>query len=262
MKRKFKKKVFTELDCKIVGIPCEKDTIPKNQAMKDGVIASHPFSQVISGTVGGGKSTLVLSLFTKPDLYKDYFHTVIYISPTCHTDSLVKQMELPPENCIADINEEILDSILTKQRSIVETKGEKWTGENHRTCLIFDDIVSSPIVGSRAMKKLFTQNRHYHLSVILLTQTWRMMKIYCRMQCQSLIFFGAARAEIIRLADDLCPNNMSKNDFMDLIADATRGGYNFLHILMTQPMKTRYRENFLKVYPLGDDEDEDEDEEK
>jgi hypothetical protein len=239
---------FENLDLKITAIPCEKDTIPKNKCMEANVLPKHPFSMVINGSTGSGKSNFCCSLFMKKDLHHKYFHEIIFISPTCKTDSIVKHLKLEDDACIDNITIEGLQSILDEQRKIIKDKGETWVGKNHRVCLIFDDIVgNTKLMNSKPFRDCFIANRHYHISVIILTQSWRLLPRSIRLQANSAVFFPMSKSETNRLCEDLCPAGKTNREFEKIIHEATKEKYSFLHILNTVPMEQRYRRNLDEI---------------
>jgi hypothetical protein len=243
---------FDGLDLKIKAIPTEKHSIPKNKAMENGVLPPHPFSMIINGSTGSGKSNFCCSLFMNKDLYLKYFHEVVFVSPTCKTDSIVKNLKLKDECAIDNISIDSLQEILDAQRNFIKEKGETWIGKNHRVCIIFDDIVGNKkLMNSKPFKDCFIANRHHHLSVIILTQSWRLLSRSIRLQANSCIFFPMSKSETFRICEDLCPAGHTRKEFEEIIDTATAEKYSFLHILNTQPMEERYRKNLDEIIPVS-----------
>ena len=236
-------------DVEIKGIPCHKDTVPKNEAMENGILPKHPASMIISGSTGSGKSNLLCKLFIEKNLYGGYFHEIIFISPTCKTDDIVKNLKLDEDHCIDNITPDMLAQILEQQRKLIKKHGEKKIGKEHRIAVIFDDIVgNTKLLNSKPFKDIFIANRHYHITVILLTQSWRLIPRSIRLQANSCFFFPMSKSESNRLCEDLCPNGFTKKEFENLIDEATKEKYSFLHINKTEPMEKRYRRNMNEIF--------------
>ena len=82
----------------IVPIETSKNNIPQKKASKDGVMPNYPFSCVISGRSGSGKTQLLLNMLTRKDLLGDYFHKILVFSPTAgELDDTYDSLKLPKE---------------------------------------------------------------------------------------------------------------------------------------------------------------------
>ena len=67
---------------KITAIPTDKSKIPLRACQKDCIIPKAPFSLMISGRSGSGKTNVLINILTNKDLLKDYFHYIVVFSPT------------------------------------------------------------------------------------------------------------------------------------------------------------------------------------
>ena len=89
-------------DYSIDVIETLKSKIPQRRAAKDQIMPRYPFSMMITGSSGSGKTNLMINILTKMNLYGKYFHKIIVFSPTAgSTDDMYKQLKLPKENFVA-----------------------------------------------------------------------------------------------------------------------------------------------------------------
>ena len=67
-------------------IQTDKSKIPQRTAAKDQVMPRFPFSMMITGSSGSGKTNLIINIMTDPELYGKYFHRIAIFSPTAGFD--------------------------------------------------------------------------------------------------------------------------------------------------------------------------------
>ena len=59
---------------KVESIPTDKSKVPLRKCMVDGILPKFPFSMMISGRSGSGKTNVLLNILTKDNMYNKYFH--------------------------------------------------------------------------------------------------------------------------------------------------------------------------------------------
>ena len=64
-------------DMKIEKIETEKNNIPQRAKMKDKTILPFPFSLIISGRSGSGKTNLLINLLLNSNIYGSYFQYIM-----------------------------------------------------------------------------------------------------------------------------------------------------------------------------------------
>lgn len=223
----------------------EKSELPQSHYMKNKICAKFPSMQLIIGRSGSGKSTVCNHMVSDPNFYGKFFQYVILFSPTGEHDDLVKHLKLPKKNIITEPTPEKLDEIISKQDSLIKTKGIKWVGENSRVLLIFDDIVShKQFLNSPAMLKLATMGRHSLISSIINTQSYTKVPRAIRLQANAIILFPSNQNETELIVNDWTPPHSSKKQFRQLVEHATSGKHDFLHIMANEPAETRFRKCF------------------
>ena len=156
---------------KIEVMETAKSKIPLRKVMKDGTLPRFPFSILISGRSGSGKTNLLLNMLTRKEFYKNYFHYTVVFSPTASMgDDMYDVLQLPEENIKNYFTQEDLESIIEVRKSLIQEKGIEWVATNSRMLIILDDIIASRnFLMSPASLKMFALLRHYLCSVIVLT---------------------------------------------------------------------------------------------
>ena len=149
-----------------------------------------------------GKSNLVVQLITNKSFYRSCFDRIYYFSASADLDSgllPVKQyceLELdmdPKENpCLRSTwDEGFIAEVIEKQRRIVtRLKAEKSTDPLPQLLLVRDDFADSPkVVRGGILDTLFVRGRHMGISVLVLSQKYRLVSPVVRVNCTALIVF-------------------------------------------------------------------------
>lgn len=172
---------------------------------KDDVSRDDPFLKntkgsimIISGKKRTGKSTLALNLLGSKQIFKGYFGNIWLISPSKEekTKSLREELEKDGKY-FTDLNETNIKSItdFIKNEMNVKKMKEKKLGRklpDIYNCLWIDDCVADL---PRSMKKncitnLFYNHRHYNLSIICTTQSYKNIAPNLRKQADLLYIFA------------------------------------------------------------------------
>ena len=249
----------------IVPFETKKDSIKKHMrpAMRAGIIPPHPASVIFNGRSGSGKSNLMINLLTRPEFYgqtkpgekKTHFFDDIYLfSPTAgDLDDLTKHMldytSLTQDHVFNTFDETKLFDLLDTQAADIRKKGD--IGKSKKVLIILDDIQSSKkFLASNTLKRMFIANRHYNVSVWLGGQSWTLTPRCCRLQANNVFIFPMSGSEAELLMKEFSPAGMKKKDFEKVLMHATAEQYQFLHINMKHPAKTRFRKNLGEILEL------------
>jgi energy-coupling factor transporter ATP-binding protein EcfA2 len=232
---------------KVQFIKSSKDEIKKPQECIDYAIPDVLSSLCIIGSSGSGKTTVLTHLVNT--FYKDFYDEIYLISPTSQSDDVQKAMNLKKENVFNDVEKglDFIQKIMDANRKLIENP--KITNAKAPTFLcIYDDIIAyKEVLNSKTFKLQFIGPRHYNSGTIVLSQTFKQIPKYARLQA-SIILFQSNLENNMEMADIYTPPHMSKKDFLSIIQDATKEKYNFLFINNKAPVEIRYRKNFEHIY--------------
>lgn len=232
-------------DYSIKAIDVKQNNVIQVKAANDGVIPTHPFRMYVVGASGSGKTNLILNLLTRDLFYKDYFQSIIVISPTARNlDASYQHLNIPEENFF-NCNEEVLETI----KEIQEER--KHTDMETRTLVLLDDIVSfSRFCRSDILLQFAVMSRHWNVSMIILSQAYHRIPKSIRLQMSCVAFFKGSNKELDIIAEDLGAPGLSKKQFISLINKATRERYNFFFVDLNLPLEKRYRKNLTEVFKV------------
>jgi len=240
-------------DLTIKPLPTSKDGIYQRPLMESGVIPQVNTVSMIVGKSGSGKTCLLCNLLQRPEFYgpdntgTPYFDQTIIFSTTGGTalDNTYDSVSwLKSDNFEHEFKPEYITGLIESQKKHINQHGFG----KRKLLIIFDDILSQPkFIKSKEFLKCFVELRHFCCTVIVNTQSYTRIPRACRLQTTCLFFFPSSMSEQEVLADNVCPPNMSKKRFIELIQYATDKPYNFLYINNKLPINERFRKNLDKI---------------
>lgn len=239
---------------KIEPLETSKSRIPQRACSKNGTLPKFPFSMIISGRSGSGKTVCLLNILTKKQMYGNYFHYILVFSPTAGSeDDTYDALKIPKENFIKNFDPMILERLIESRKSLIKKKGIEWVSRHSRVLIILDDIISNrQFLHSSEALTLFSLLRHYLCSVIILIQSYTKVPRALRIQANSTILFPAQRNEVEIMKDELCPVCLTKKEFQRVIEHCTQGQHDFMYINNHAKQGERIRKNLDSVIKLDD----------
>jgi hypothetical protein len=237
----------------IQAIPTEKSKIPLKQCQKDGVIPKAPFSLMISGRSGSGKTNVLINILTNEHLLKNYFHYTVVFSPTAGKyDDSYKPLNLPSESFKTDFSADDLNTLIENRKALIDKKGIEWVVKNSRVLLIMDDVIANrDFLNSPEALKMFALLRHYQCSIIVLMQSYNKLPRALRINANATIVFPSTQSEIEVLLDEITPAGITKREFQKVIDYATDGRYDFLYINRHAERNQQIRKNLTEIIDLN-----------
>lgn len=234
---------------KITPIDTDKNEIPQRKCAKDGVMPRYPFSMMLSGSSGSGKTVLAMNILTKKELYGKYFHYIIVFSPTAGDfDDTYKCLGLPEENFISKFDGDMLDKIIECRKKLISEHGIPWVAKNSRMLIIMDDCIADrQFLESPDALKMFALLRHYLVSVIVMIQSYRKLPKALRLNCNAVAVFPALRAEIDVIKEECCPANYSKKEFEGVLQYCMSDKHSFFYINRHAESDKRIRKNLDEI---------------
>ena len=222
----------------------KKHKIRQPDACLNGILPRLHSSYLVVGKSGSGKSNVVLHMVNSPSLLGGAFDVILYLSDS--PDDLFKEnLKIPKENFIKDFTEEWLEKLIDKQRQSVEKKGADKTDN---MLLIFDDILSKPkFLNSKILIHLVTACRHFNISCVFNTQSYKKINRTVRLNVRGIILFPSSLGELVKFSEENCLPNMSNKRFLQLVQHCTKEQYNFCFLNQDAPPDDKLRKNFNKI---------------
>ena len=237
---------------KIKPIESEKSKTPLKACMKEGILPKFPFSMMISGRSGSGKSNCLMNLLTNENLLKNYFHYIVVFSPTAGKyDDSYKVLKLPSENFKNDFSADDLNNLIESRKELIDKKGIEWVVKNSRVLIILDDVIADrSFLNSPEALKMFALLRHYQVAIIVLMQSYNKLPRALRINANATIVFPSTQSEVEVLLDEITPAGLLKKEFKKVIDYCTEGRYDFLYLNSHAEPNKRIRKNLDEVIDI------------
>jgi hypothetical protein len=253
------------------------------RSSKINTLPQPPFSSYVVAQKGGGKTTMILNLLTRPDMLKDTFNKIYWISPTAKLDAkldilryteiltpnkllikLLKKLKKQKKNTHPfgdenDISEDDIEKCLTDENFIDEPDPqfltELITGNKQlieqfgkkfsdKILVIFDDCISSKIFKSTAFNKFLLNSRHYNISTFIISQTYYLLPKTIRNNSSLIILFETGNTKELQQIYEENNCGLSWNDFYQMYKQVMEKPYNFICFNYQNMRKYRLQEGF------------------
>jgi hypothetical protein len=150
---------------------------------------------------------------------------------------------------VVDDFENKLEHIFSVQDKIIKSKGIE---KSPKILLIYDDMqANAKFMRSKIFLRSFIANRHSNITTIFLSQSFTRTPRACRLQASNIMIFPASESEINLLVDEFCPAHTTSAQFYELVKEATKDQFNFLHINCKAPMQDRFRKNLDTILNIN-----------
>jgi ABC-type dipeptide/oligopeptide/nickel transport system ATPase subunit len=238
----------------IKPIKTNKSQIKLNPLMQDCTIPKFPQSVLMVGASSSGKTTLLMNLMTKKEMYKGYHDFVFLFSVTAKLDDSFKPLKVK-KDFIFDTEEDMIKNlkiIFESQKKNVEKEG---VDKAPKMLLIFEDLTTNDkLMRDKIFKSLFTLGRHLNMQVIVMIHKYKALPRTQRLNAMNIIYFAGSKDEQGHLVDDFTPPRYSKKEFTEIVEYATspddNSKHNFLYICNKLPFKIKFRKNFDLILEL------------
>ena len=205
-------------------------------------ICAPPFRCLVVGPSGTGKSCIISSMLAfKP--YQDTFKkNVFFFSPTMREDPEYSHLKIQEENIFDSYDSGILTDLYESQR-----KAKKYLKKNkelEHICIVLDDLVTDLPQNQRSLlAKLFMTGRHLNVSIIIATQSYKLIPRTIRMNLTCLICLHCNQGEVRKIAEESAATN-----FEGLHESCCSKPHGFIVEMVSSPLHERFRDKFTLDY--------------
>jgi len=260
-KVKKKRQNHNEPDMNITGFDIQKmpscsTNFPTNEFMQKNIIPRFPFSLMVVGQSGSGKTNLIMNLFKNKDMYKDYFDEIILFAATGMSDDLFRHLGIDDDHIIEQNMTKELKHLIAKLDEEAKTKGPE---NMKKRCIIFEDATSEKkLQNSEDFGACWVRNRHDAYSVVGSVHKYKGLHRTCRLNAAHKIIFPTDLSDVALIVEDCCPSGMTKKQFTKAIEfaftpekDVPGMSHPFLYINGKAPENIRFRKTFSKLIDLN-----------
>lgn len=230
----------------------EKDDFQKVALGELGVIPVNPFRMLCIGKSQSGKSTLILNLLNRKEFYKGFFDRVYLFSTSFEEDTDWKSYLKDTKDNVEtsnDLSEEIIEEIITSQKEHIAKRGKRFSPQ---ILIILDDIVTNKTLKSKTIKDLLFYGRHYLISIIISSQSYKEINRPLRLQATNIALFKPSQDEIKRVAEENSNVFIDNRELSNIIKEATKERFSFFHINKQREPEDWYRIGFDKQIIIKD----------
>jgi len=191
----------------------EPEALPPSEvnAVAD-VVASMkvPFSSIVVSKRNSGKSFLVRDIVYQLSV-QQRIHQVIVMSNTSGL-SLNKDYDFLDKRFLTTFAQEKIEKLLKIQAKAVKA------GKIREVLLVLDDVIggdgSKKAEGSRLIRSLYANGRHYHISIILLSQIANRLLEPPIRENSDYIFFSRLGQRGLEVLWESLPSTIGKREFL------------------------------------------------
>jgi hypothetical protein len=157
------------------------------------------------------------------------------------------ERKMTDDNFIEELTPELMEEIIEEQRFITESYGKQFSD---RILMIMDDSIDSKIITSKYFKDLILKGRHYNISNIIISQSYRLLPKYIRTNSNFISLFETGNRKEMEILYNELHNNLSKKDWEDMYKEITNIPYGFLSINYNNPKGYRFIQNLDKIIKI------------
>lgn len=208
-------------------------------------LARIPFTYLINGARDSGKTVTTHSLLK---FYHTFFDEIHIWSPTAELDfkwgKVIEAYEIPKNNIHKRYSEIFMKRIMKEIKK--KNKGKPFS-EKMNILFIFDDMITQLPKNKKftAFNQLLLNNRHFNVSIMILSQSYHLLDSNVRKNASQLILFKSENLMEIKNFYEELSGAVGKENFIKLYEFATAEPHDFLYINYHRSIGDgRYMRNF------------------
>lgn len=180
-------------------------------------------TNLLIGSAGSGKTSLLYSFFKSKKLLKNVFHNIYLFQPNASSGSM-------KDNIFATIPDEQRFSELTSENlgEVVETIKEE--DKKYNNAIIIDDMTAflKDYEVDKLLRDLIFNRRHYRTSIFFLVQSYKSVPLQIRKAFSNLFVFKVSKTELKTIFDELLEK--SKDYYLDIAKLVYDRQYSYLFL--------------------------------
>lgn len=214
-----------------------------------------PFFMIIQGSVGSGKTSLLYSII-KNYQSKKFFDIIYFYNRVSDSDKV--WLDFESKKTAVDLYHNYNDNKLLnliEEIDIVQKSRRERNKRPLNILFVFDDMAYSNIVRkgkNTALDQLVINRRHYNISLIITSQTYKALNQNLRTNNVShFILLRANLKDLKLIAEDHNAGMVEMDDFIDMYQMVKEGDkYNFLVVDYQDDPKKIFKKNFTEVIQI------------
>jgi hypothetical protein len=155
-------------------------------------------ANLLCGSAGSGKTSLLFSMFKSPDIFKKVFHNIFLFQPFASASSVKNNVfdAIPDDQKFNELTEDTLGQVMEIVRN---------EDKSHNNAIIFDDMTAYLKHGEveKLLKELIFNRRHYRTSVFFLVQSYISVPLQIRKLFTNLFIFKVSKKELETIRDEI-----------------------------------------------------------
>lgn len=148
---------------------------------------------------------------------------------------------------IEELTPELMSDIVEQQRFITENYGKQYAD---RILMILDDSIDSKIINSKAFKDLILRGRHYNISNIIISQSYRLLPKYIRTNANFISLFETGNRKEMEILYEENHNSLDRKTWEEIYKMCVNEPYGFLSINYNNPKGSRLIKNLDSVIKI------------
>ena len=157
--------------------------------------------------------------------------------------------EIGEENFYEDYNDDEFQSLMKEQDDMIAflKKHDYPKFLADRILIIFDDLVGSDLFKSKFFKGFNTRHRHYSVSCIMVTQSYKEIAKTIRTQWSGLLAYEIGNDQEVFVIYEEYSMGLNFKEWLEVYRHCTEADYSFMFINFQKPKKDRIMKNFQEV---------------
>jgi len=231
----------------------EKDTKYKENDLLPEPLPKLPFRALLVACSHSGKTLTIGNMLARKEFgYKKIFKENVFLfSPTYELgDPSMHGVDIDEDRVFKDFDQVVITEIMDDQKAAIKRYGKS---KAPHVLLVFDDLIAHmPQNKQSLLIKLFFSARHWKISLILTTQSYKHTPKAVRLNSSHMMIFRCNNKEKGQIGEEQV---VDLPVFFAVYEIATKEPFSFLYIDNSKPVRERFYVKFEERILLDEVED-------